>query len=77
MAASNGCTVIESAPPTAAAKHATVVRSMFTHGSRLLNIRSAVTASSRIARASSEAPHASAMRAHILRAARSLAMERN
>ena len=47
--------VMESAPPTAAAKQATVVRSMFTHGSFLLIIRHEVTALSRIARAGSEA----------------------
>ena len=66
-----------SAPPTAAAKQATVVRSMFTQGSRLLIIRQAVTAFSFIARAGSVAPQASATRAHILRAARSLPMARN
>ena len=34
IATSNGCTCTMSAPPTPAAKAATVVRSMFTHGSR-------------------------------------------
>src|SRR3712207_9156600 len=33
-AASNGCTVTASAPPTPAAKQATVVRSRFVYGSR-------------------------------------------
>jgi hypothetical protein len=37
-AASKGCTVTTSAPPTPAAKQATVVRSMLTQGSRLVVI---------------------------------------
>ena len=41
---SNGSTVTESAPPTPAANAATVVRSMFTHGSYLLIIGRLVTA---------------------------------
>jgi len=44
IAASKGSTVIASAPPTAAAKHAIVVRSMFTHGSRRVIIAADVTA---------------------------------
>jgi hypothetical protein len=43
-AASNGCTVTTSAPPTPAAKQATVVRSMFTHGSRFVVMTDEVTA---------------------------------
>ena len=42
-AVSNGSTVTESAPPTPAAKAATVVRSMFTQGSYLLIIGRLVT----------------------------------
>ena len=44
MAASNGSTVTASAPPTPAAKQATVVRSMFTQGSRRVSIAGDVTA---------------------------------
>ena len=43
-AASNGCTVTTSAPPTPAAKQATVVRSRFTHGSCFVVITDEVTA---------------------------------
>ena len=51
-AASKGCTVTASAPPTPAAKQATVVRSMFTHGSRCVVITDEVTACWRWPRAS-------------------------
>ncbi len=44
MAASNGSTVTASAPPTPAANAATVVRSMFTYGSRRVIIGHDVTA---------------------------------
>ncbi|CAM5741390.1 hypothetical protein SHIRM173S_08748 [Streptomyces hirsutus] len=43
-ASSNGSTVTASAPPTPAARVATVVRSMFTHGSRRVIITGDVTA---------------------------------
>ena len=43
-AASNGSTVTASAPPTPADSPATVVRSMFTHGSRRVIITDEVTA---------------------------------
>ena len=73
-AASNGCTVTTSAPPTPAAKQATVVRSRLTHGSRCVVITDEVTACCRWARASGEAPLASPTRSHSRRAARSPAM---
>ena len=76
-AASNGSTVTASAPPTPAAKPATVVRSMFTQGSRRVIIADEVTACWRCPAAAGDAPHASATRAHSRRAARSLAMVRN
>ena len=44
MAASNGCTSTVSAPPTPAANAASVVRSMFTHGSRWAIMGAEVTA---------------------------------
>ena len=71
---SNGSTVTASAPPTPAAKAATVVRSMFTHGSRLLIIGRLVTAWSRIGTGSLSL--SSCTRAHSRRAARSLAIDR-
>lgn len=43
-ALSNGWTLTASAPPTPAARQATVVRSMFTHGSRSVIITAEVTA---------------------------------
>ena len=49
---SNGSTVTASAPPTPAAKAATQVRSMFTHGSYLVIIGREVTACSTICRLS-------------------------
>ena len=75
-AASNGSTVIASAPPTAAAKQATVVRSMFTHGSRRVIIAAEVTACWRCPRAGS-ASLSAATRPQTRRAARSLAIEAN
>jgi hypothetical protein len=68
--------VTASAPPTPAAKQATVVRSMFTHGSRALIIADEVTACWRCAPASGT-PLACATRAQSRRAARSLAMLAN
>ncbi len=76
-AESNGSTVTASAPPTPADSPATVVRSMFTHGSRRVIITVEVTACWRCADASGDAPHTSATRAHSRRAARSLAIVRN
>ena len=52
IAASNGCTSTVSAPPTPAPNAATVVRSMFTHGSRCAIIGIDVTACTRAAPAS-------------------------
>ena len=75
MAASNGLTVIASAPPAAAAKQATVVRIMFTHGSRRVIMAPAVTACWRWA--AGAMPHASVTCAHSRRTARSLAMVKN
>ena len=75
--ASNGSTVTESAPPTPAAKAATQVRSMFTHGSYLVIIGREVTACRVMFRRSSEAPLSSSIRAHIRRTARSLAIVTN
>ena len=73
---SKGSTVTASAPPTPAARVASVVRSMFTHGSRRVIITGEVTACCRCAPAPG-APQTSATRAHSRRAARSLAMVRN
>ncbi len=73
---SNGSTVTDSAPPTPAPSVASVVRSMFTHGSRRVIITGEVTACCRCAPAAG-APDASATRAHSRRAARSLAIVRN
>ena len=73
---SNGSTVTESAPPTPAAKAATVVRSMFTHGSYLLIMGRLVTTCWRCV-AGCPAPLSSSTRAHRRRAARSLAMVGN
>lgn len=73
---SKGSTVTLSAPPTPAARVATVVRSMFTQGSRRVIITDEVTACWRCAPASG-APQASATRAQSRRAARSLAIVRN
>ncbi len=72
-----GSTVIASAPPNAAPAQATVVRSMFTHGSRLAIMRSEVVAVRCIFSAAVPAPQASATRLTSRRAARSLAMVRN
>lgn len=74
MAWSKGSTVTASAPPTPAASVATVVRSMFTHGSRRAIITGEVTA---CWSCPTGAPQTSVTRAHSLRAARSLAMVRN
>lgn len=73
---SKGSTVTASAPATPAAMQATVVRSMFTHGSRRVIITGEVTTCWCCVPASG-APQASATRAHRRRAARSLAMVRN
>jgi argininosuccinate lyase len=74
MAASKGWTVMASAPPIAAPKHAVVVRSMFTHGSRRVIMAEDGTTCCACGCA---APHASVTRAHNRRAARSLAMVEN
>ncbi len=66
-----------SAPPTAAAKHAIVVRSMFTHGSRRVSIAADVTACWYWPRRASLAPDSSATRSQMRRAARSLAIDGN
>ncbi len=76
-AVSNGSTLTESAPLTPAARQATVVRSMFTHGSRSVIITVDVTACWRCPAASGAAPTTCATRAQSLRAARNLAMVRN
>lgn len=73
--ASKGWTVTASAPPVPAAKQASVVRSMFTHGSRAVIMAEPVTACCRCP--PSGAPHTSVTRAQSRRAARSLAMVRN
>ena len=73
-AASKGCTVTESAPPTPAAKQATVVRSMLTQGSRLVVITEEVTACWCWPRTSGAAPLTSPTRSQSRRAARSAAM---
>ena len=70
-----GSTVTASAPPKAAAAHAAVVRSMLVHGSRFAIMRPDVTAVMCIVPAG--ALQASAMRAMIVRAARTLAAPRN
>jgi len=72
--ASKGCTVTTSAPPTPAAKQATVVRSRFTHGSRRVVMTDEVTACCRCPRASADAPLTSPTRSHSRRAARSPAI---
>ena len=72
---SKGSTVTASAPPTPAAKAATVVRSMLTQGSYLLIIGRLVTAC--WCCVGSPAPLSSSTRAHSRRAARSLAMVGN
>ncbi len=74
---SNGRTVTASAPPTPAPKQASVVRSMFTQGSRRVIIAAEVTACWRWARSAGSAPHTSATRDHNRRAARSFAIEEN
>ena len=63
--------------PNAAPAQATVVRSMFTHGSRLAIMRSEVDAVSCSFSTADPAPQVSATRAISLRAARSLAMVTN
>ena len=70
-----GCTVTASAPPTPAPKQASVVRSMFTHGSRRVIIADEVTAC--CACGACAAPETSRTRAHSRRAARNLAIVRN
>ena len=69
---SKGSTVTASAPPTPAAKAATVVRSMFTQGSYLLIIGRLVTACWCCSR--TLVPLSSRTRAQSRRAARSLAI---
>ena len=71
IAASNGSTSTVSAPPTPAPNAATVVRSMFTHGSRCAIIGIDVTACTRAA-PSSGSPTTSATLAHSRRSTRSL-----
>jgi len=73
-ALSKGCTVTASAPPTPAARQATVPRSMFTQGSRSVAITDEVTACWRCAAPSPVMPLTSATRDQSRRAARSLAM---
>ena len=70
-------TVTASAPPTPAAKAATVPRSMFTHGSYLLIIGAAGDGVLALAGARRAAPDASSTRAQSRRAARSLAIVGN
>ena len=77
IASSKGNTVIESAPPTPAAKQATVARKMFTQGSRWVSIARDVTACCRIAEALPDPPHTSATLAHRRRAARIFAIVEN
>ena len=77
IAASNGVTVIASAPPTAAAKQPIVARSMFTHGSRRVSSAGEVTACWACPGRSSGAPDSSATRSQTRRAARSFAMDGN
>ena len=76
-AVSNGSTLTASAPPTPAAKAATVVRSMFTQGSYLAIIGRDVTACCRWPRHSGDASQSSPTRSHSRRAALSLAIVRN
>ncbi len=71
----NGRTVKLSAPATEAAKVATVPRNMFTQGSRRACILADVTADSRIDRAMSASPQASATRPQSRRKARNLAID--
>ena len=73
---SNGKTSTVSAPPTPAPKAASVVRSMFTHGSRWVIIGSDVSACT-TAPPLSGSPTTSATRAHSRRAARILAIVMN
>ena len=75
-ALSKGSTVTERAPPTPAAKAATVVRSMLTQGSYLVIIGRLVTACCTCP-AASGAPESSSTRCHIRRAARNLAIVAN
>ena len=75
--ASNGSTVTASAPPTPAAKAATQVRSMFTHGSYFVIIGREVTACSTMLAVVRTAPLSSSIRAHSRRTARSLAIVTN
>ena len=72
---SKGCTVTASAPPTVAAKAATVVRSMLTQGSYALIIGRLVTACCRWS--TGPAPQICRSRDQSSRAARSLAMVGN
>ncbi len=74
MAASNGGTVTASAPPTPAAKPATVPRSRFTYGSRRVSMVGDPTACWNCGAA---APQASVTRDQSRRAARSLAIVGN
>ena len=75
-AASKGCTKTVSAPPTPAANAATVVRNMFTQGSRWAIIASEVMACT-VAAPASGCPSTSATRAQSCRAARSFAIVMN
>ena len=76
MEASKGRTVTEVAPPTPAPNAASVVRSMFTHGSRRDIMAAEVTACCGAPPASG-ASSSSATRAHMRRPARNLAIEAN
>ena len=73
-ASSKGVTVIASAPPTAAAKHAVVARSIFTQESVLVIIAFAVSAWIATELLEGDAPHADIIRAQQTRAARILAV---
>ena len=71
----NGSTFTASAPPMPAENAAMVVRSMFTHGSRRVIMRQAVSAEMNAG--FGLRPQACSMRAHSARSARNLAMVRN
>lgn len=70
-------TITELAPATPAAKHAAVVRNMFTHGSRRVIMRPAVRTENGGAAEVAEAPAAITAWAQSRRADRSLAMVAN
>ncbi len=73
---SKGCTVTAPAPPMPAPKQASVVRSMFTHGSRPVIIAEEVTACCAWPPCAGT-PQASATRDQRVRAARNFAIVRN